>query len=227
MHGLSPQLSKLVSDTNASTDELVDLIVKSPEMHREAVVCWRKAADIAIAPAGPDGVRAIIGRRLVTFPQGDLSDGEWTAWWGDYTETLSDLSAQSLEGGMRAWIAKPAARFMPKPGELRELARAAQTPDARIAHILSRAAALRFEAPAPPANIRLPGLRTLPPGPPPQSASDRARVRAMADDTIRVLGETTEAQRPKPRELATHGTVDASGITAEMRAHLQAQRDSA
>lgn len=222
--GLSPPLSRLASDTNASIDELVGRIVAVPEIHAEAIDHWRQASLIAREPAGPEGVRAIIGRRLVTFPQGELSDGEWAAWWSDYTETLSDLPAQSLEAGMRAWIARPDARFMPKPGELRELAVNAQTPDARVAHILSRAAAIGYVSAHAGAALDVPRLRTMPAAPKAATADDRARVRAMADSAIHELAETAAKVMPKPRDIATHGKVDETGITAEMRAVLAQQR---
>jgi hypothetical protein len=51
-----------------------------------------------------------------------MNAGEWAAWWADYTDALGDLTETALELGMREWVRRPDSRFMPKPGELRELA---------------------------------------------------------------------------------------------------------
>lgn len=78
--------------------------------------------------AGPDGVRRVVGRRLALYPQTEMNDGEWAAWWADYTDALGDMALSALEAGMAEWVRRPTSQFMPKPGELRALATSTQNP---------------------------------------------------------------------------------------------------
>jgi hypothetical protein len=72
--------------------------------------------------AGPKGVRLVVGRRLALYPQTEMNEGEWAAWWADYTDALADVALTALEEGMAEWVRRPTSQFMPKPGELRGLA---------------------------------------------------------------------------------------------------------
>lgn len=76
----------------------------------------------ATQPSGPDGVKAVVGRRLALYPQTEMNPGEWGAWWADYFEALEDIPTVAVEAGMAAWVRRPESQFMPKPGQLRELA---------------------------------------------------------------------------------------------------------
>ena len=76
----------------------------------------------ATKPAGAAGVKAVIGRRMAIYPQTEMTEGEWTAWWADYIDALQDIPNAALEAGMTAWVRRPESQFMPKPGQLRDLA---------------------------------------------------------------------------------------------------------
>lgn len=88
----------------------------------------------ALRGAGPEGVKLVIGRRFLLYPQPLRSEAEWALWWDDYVETLADMPAEALERAMRLWIARPEAEFLPRPGELLALAREQPTQAARRAH---------------------------------------------------------------------------------------------
>ena len=102
-------------------------IVSNPALYAEAKAALPALME-RVKGGGVGAVRDVIGRRLVTFPQPDRSDAEWAAWWADYFDALEDIPAQALEGGMKTWMQRPDAQFMPKPGELRALALKAGEP---------------------------------------------------------------------------------------------------
>lgn len=126
----SPALSqglRLLLECESSADEAVSGILANPALHAE-VRAALPALLARVGGCGEDHVSKVVGRRLATYPQPERSDEEWTAWWSDYHDALSDLPAEALEAGMRAWVRRPDAEFMPKPGQLRELALKAGEP---------------------------------------------------------------------------------------------------
>jgi hypothetical protein len=118
---LSPELKALL-DEPGSPDAAVVGIASLPALVEEAKRVLPALRAVAEAKAGREGVKAVIGRRLATYPQPQRTEGEWDAWWADYFDVLEDVTLASLEAGMRAYVALPDSEFMPKPGQLRELA---------------------------------------------------------------------------------------------------------
>lgn len=118
---------RLLLECERSADDALNGIVNSPALHAEVKAALPAIMD-RVRGGGTAAVRDVIGRRLVTFPQPDRSDAEWAAWWADYYDALEDVPAAALEGGMKAWVQKSDAQFMPKPGELRALALKAGEP---------------------------------------------------------------------------------------------------
>lgn len=93
----------------------------------------------ATQPAGETGVKVVIGQRLSIFPSPEFNEHEWANYWADYTEACGDLPLTALEAAMKTYVAKPDAKFMPKPGELRALALAAPFAAGRHYSIARRA----------------------------------------------------------------------------------------
>lgn len=111
-------------------------IVSNPALHAEC-----KAAlpgliadrDAAMAKITSDKLTRILGRAMMIYGQPERTDGEWKEWIAIYQETLGDLSARSVEMAMNNWI-KTSAAFMPKPGELREMALKVPCPEYQVAY---------------------------------------------------------------------------------------------
>jgi len=104
----------------------------------EALPALRAAAR---APASEAQIKATISQRFALFPQPQRNDAEWAAWWADYIDALSGLTAAAIEAGMAAWVKSPDAEWMCKPGKLRELATTVPNSNkwARAHHIASSA----------------------------------------------------------------------------------------
>jgi hypothetical protein len=223
----SPALSTLL--TSAIAEDAVERIASSSALLGEARQQLPLLRAKARAAASPTDVRAVIGRRLATFPQADMSDGEWAAWWADYTDALAGLSTEAIEAGLKAWVARPDARFLPKPGELRAIATASVTETARALNVLARATeraaelealARRARSNSEPEDFQLEAvhIKRFPKMP-----EDREAVRTMA------AGFTTDqarrlAERPRPVIRATHGDL-APGhhVTAESLALMHGE----
>lgn len=197
---LSPELTELL-DASGSPDAAARRIVSSPELTAEARAALPALQAVATAKAGQAGVKAVIGRRLVTYPQPARSDGEWEAWWADYFDVLSDVSLAALEAGMRAYVADPNSEFMPKPGRLRELAFTAPCRSYLRYMRASRAVQMADEPP------------TLPPAQP--SPEDAAEIKRMAAEAMQKLGAATALKRPELPSIA--GKADEGGLTPQMR----------
>lgn len=174
---------------------------------REAMPALRQAAN---TPATEAQMRAIIGQRFALFPQPERSDLEWAAWWSAYFDALSDLTPFAVEAGMAAWVKRPEAEFMCKPGKLRELATTVPHEN-RWAKAHMRAQKATYVAPVP-----------LPEEP--KDRSDRPTredieavmapfLEKMAD--MDPIAKMQAKRRPSPQ-----GRVDHGGVTAEMRALL-------
>lgn len=119
---MSEALSLRLDSTTLTGDSAPLVIAESPALLAEARALLPALKATAERKAGPDGVRAVIGRRFGLYPQPARDEGEAAAWWSDYIDVLAPMSLASLEAGMRAWVADPKSEFMPKPGQLRELA---------------------------------------------------------------------------------------------------------
>lgn len=179
----------------------------------------------AAAPAGEEGVYRVIYPRRALFPQPKRTEAEADAWWNDYYDVLVDIPESALEAGMKAWIAKPDARFMPKPGELRALALKTAN-DAVRAHDRCKAA-VEFEgaraAPETPYDFGAVYRQLRLPSPPsPARAADRERIRSQARDYLARDSERQEREAARRRNAGPNmgGTIDEGAITPSMRAML-------
>jgi hypothetical protein len=195
---LSPELTQLL-DSAGSPDLAAREIIGCPALLDEVRQALPALRNVAFAKAGEDGVRAVIGRRLATYPQPARSEGEWDAWWADYFDVLADVGLASLEAAMRAYVALPDSEFMPKPGRLRELAFTAPCRSLQRFNRASRAIALADE--------RLPDY--TPPNPP----ADPAAVKQWLEDYR--AGRTSAKDQSQLPSIA--GKPDETGITPQMR----------
>jgi len=185
------------------------MIALIPALRDELEVAYRRLEHEAKAPAGDEGVKAVIGRRFVLFPQPQRSEGEWVAWWQEYFNLLSDLPLSSVEAAMRAWSARPDSEFLPKPGKVRELA--LSTPTRALKRLQRADMALTYrDEPKPP------------------TAAEIAQREDMAADVKRLLGEAVakltggpDPDRPKVRPI--QASVGERGISDGMR-DLMARR---
>lgn len=82
----------------------------------------------ATAPAMMGGVRAVLEPLFTLFPQGEKTDAEWKTIYAMYADACGHLPTSALAQAMRVWVKSPQGRFMPKPGELLELATKADVP---------------------------------------------------------------------------------------------------
>ena len=196
-------------DRDGSHEDAARYIALNPALRDELETTYRRLEHEAKAPAGDEGVKAVIGRRFVLYPQPQRSEGEWVAWWGEYYNLLSDLPLSSVEAAMRAYTARPDSEFLPKPGKLRELALATPTRALKRLHRADMALTYRPEPKAP-------------------TPEEMAQREAMAADVKRLMGETVAklagAPDPaKPKVRANFARVDETGISAGMR-DLMARR---
>lgn len=171
----------------------------------------------ARAPAGDEGVGRVVGKRLALFGV-NLTPEASAAWWSDYLDCLADLPESALEAGMRAHIRSGAA-FMPKPGELRQLALKTQNPAVRA---VERArAALEWQPPKAYDPVAMPEItpRIMRQEPTP---AEKQRVREM----FASYAAQIEAKKPpKVEAFKCKAPVDETGITAELRAVMEARHD--
>lgn len=193
-----------------SDDVAIRTIAASPILRAEADKALLDLREAALTKATPDQIKSIIGQRFVLFPQPQRNDGEWAAWWADYIEALSDLTPFAVEAGMAAWVKRPEAEFMCKPGKLRELATTVPN-DNRWAKAHMRAQKATYVPPKPePVQIEDRSAR-------PSSediAAEMAKFHAVMADKD-PIAKMQLKRRPPPQ-----GRVDERGVTAEMRALL-------
>jgi hypothetical protein len=206
----------------AQDDEAaVQTIADSPHLLAEARNELPLVRGRAMMPATADEIRAVIGRRFAVYPQPRRSDGEASEWWADYFDVLlGKVSAEALECAMQAWVAKPTSQFMPKPGELYELAMATVTPGARAVGIFSKAAKLAteredlarrgvlFQAP----EVSLKRM--------PKTPEDREFVRQAAAEMREAMDEKLFERRRNNESGKSQGVVGADGITELMCKHM-------
>lgn len=193
----------LTSRLNSGEGSDLQAIGQSPALRAELERSLPMMRAVATQKAGEDGVKAVIGRRFVLYPQPERSEGEWLAWWADYQAALAELPLESLEAGMAAYVAEPDSDFLPKPGRLRELARTAPTRSATVCYRASSALAHK------PAAL---GSEI--------SEADRDLVRRMASDAVAALTTPKLIREYSPPPLPT----DAQGLTAEMRQAMARDR---
>lgn len=211
---LSPALSELL-DTEGSPDAAARAIAECPGVREEARSLLPALKAVAEHKAGDDGVKLVIGKRFSLFPQPERNDGEWAAWWADYYDTLSDVPLACLEAAMRAFVARPGSQFMPKPGELRDLA--FRTPSRSLQRFQRAKRALQI-ADAPP-SVSNPIGDLLPER---QIADDPAEVRRLLAEYTAQIGARSVGGTPKS---STAGKADEGGLTPQMRA-LIARREA-
>lgn len=208
----------------AADDAAVAKIATTPALLAEARTLIPQLRHRARTLASDAEIKASIGRRLAIYPQGDMSAGEWSAWWTDYAEALAGVSAEAIEEGLKAWIAKPDARFMPKPGELRAIAQRTATPTLQALNVLDRAALLadEIEAFERRHKERLEGfeLEAVRLKHVPKPPEDREWVARSAAD-FRAEHARREAERPRPVGRSTAGELaPGSALTPQMLRHL-------
>lgn len=205
MPPLSRALSELL-DATGSPDEACRQIISDPGLLNEVKAALPALKEVAETMAGREGVMAVISRRFAIYPQPQRSAEEWDAWWADYFDVLADQPLASLEAGMRAWVARPESEFMPKPGQLRELAFTSPSRSLGRYYRAKRAIQLAEEKPL------LTGPRVNP-----------TDVRAMLADFNAKMGagRSDQAKAPLP---SISGKVDETGITPELRKVIERQR---
>lgn len=187
-------------DSTESPDGAARQIAETPALLGEARAVVVQLGEVARAKAGTDGVKAVIGRRLATYPQPARTDAEAAAWWLDYYDTLADVALASLEAAMRAYVALPSSEFMPKPGRLLELS--TTTPCRSLQRYYRAKRAIQFAEEA--ETQRLAGPRV-----------DPAEVRTMLAE---FEAKTVGAVKAKPELPSIAGKPDEGGLTPQMRA---------
>lgn len=191
-------------------------IAQAPALLAEARAALPALKSRAWQAAGEEGVQAVVSRRFALFPQPERGPQEWAAWWLDYFEALAEVSLGSLEAAMAAWVRRPDAEFMPKPGALLALSRTVPCRDIQAFERAQGAVRLAEGA------ARLNAPRTIDPPKlrPVVAAPDRARVRRMAEA---YAAQVCARRRPAPAPPMRPAPTDEAGLTGHMRAWL-AQR---
>jgi hypothetical protein len=194
-----------------STEQAIKVVAGSPILRSEATMALPALKAFAMRPAGPDGVRAVVGQRFATFSPPNLSDGEWEAWWSDFEAVCGDLTEERLEAGMLAYI-KTGAQFLPKPGELRQHALAHAAGKWERAYAIAGTAA------------RQAYQETKPAQPPPAARPTREEMSAMmADFQAKMQAKDPWANRKTAHRPTPSAKTDDTGISPEMRAKLEAE----
>lgn len=196
----SPRLSEALTsllDSSLSPDAAVNQIAASPDLVAELRAALPALKAVASAKAGPQGVKAVVGKRTALFPPTYRGEAEAAAWWLEYYDVLSDMSLASLEAGMRAYVALPDSEFMPKPGKLRELAFSA--PCRSLTRVHRATLAIRkADEPV--------GMVTPP-------KADPAEVKKLLADFQ--AGSVSKAAKPDMPYIG--GVPDERGVTPQMR----------
>lgn len=168
-----------------------------PELRREATRAATRAE-----------IMAVLSQRFAVYPQPERTDGEWSAWWGDYVNALDDLPPSAIEAGMAAYVKGPDSEFFPKPGKIRELAKTSPNRLAAAVQTGQRAIACaqgRRQEAAPVAE----------PAP-------TASVAELMADFAKQMAARNPA--PTPTRPPVSGPVDGSGITQAMRDRMARDR---
>lgn len=208
----SPDLKLLLESSESQASD----IARVPALVAEAKRLLPTLKARAAYPAGVEGVRSIIGRRLATYPQPDRTDGEWTAWWQDYFDALKDVPQPALEAAMTKWVRDPN-EFLPKPGQLRYLATTTAYAEGLAYDRARKAVEIEPQFTGDRLHVEAPTARGIPE----PTASDKAKVKRWASEFIASVGEKTAAAAPI---RANQGAVDETGITPTLRALIEKQR---
>jgi hypothetical protein len=201
--------------------DLTQALVDSPALLAEAGNVLPVLHAASQRGAGLEGLKQVIERRYQIYPQPARATFEWDDFWAAYLDCCGTLTTASLEGAMQRWVADPASQFLPKPGQLRDLA--LKTPTVAAARYLRlqrsvhaarelvveqrRAGGFHLEA------VRLKHI--------PKPPEDRESVRAMMAD-FRTGQAQRAAERPKPTGNfhLSQGVPGPSGLTPLMRRHM-------
>lgn len=216
MTPVGPDLSKPLASwllDERSDHKAIEVISKSAILRDEARRSIPALRQAALAPATEDQIRATISQRLVLFHQPQRNPAEWAAWWADYFDALSGLTAPAIEAGMAAWVRSPEAEWMCKPGKLRELATTTPSTNRWVrAHGIAVAACVEF---------------------PPDTDKPKSPARERQDaDTVAALMKdfhiTMKAKAPPPVSRTRMipppcAAVDDRGMSQEMRDLLARQ----
>jgi len=170
--------------------------------------------DEALRPATEDQIKAIVSSRFPLFPQPIRNDQEWAAWWADYFDALSGLTAPAIEAGMAAWVKSIDAEFICKPGKLLDLAK--NTPNRnRWLQAHDRAREATYEAPK----------HEPAPDAPPRERQSAEEVAAILKDFHKQMNakEIPQAQRKGPPPPSAP-LMDGRQMSAEMAALIERNR---
>lgn len=201
---LTPALTQLL-DAAGSPDDACRAIIGDPDLLAEVRSALPALQAVAEAKAGPEGVYRVITRRFSVYPQPQRTPDEWADWWSDYYDVLADVALASLEAAMRAWVARPDSEFMPKPGQLRELAFSTPCRSLGRYYRAKRAIQLAEEKP------QLTGPRV-----------DPSDVKAILAD----FQGKIHSERERPQLPSIAGKPDERGLTPEMRALMERRAQS-
>lgn len=199
---LSSTLWALLADGPSSQ---VEEIARHPAMRAE---CERSRRQLSILaePAGSDAVERALAPLVLVYGLGDQAKAK--AFWQVYTEALGDLPRMALD---RAAAEYPRiGKFFPKPAEIRELA-------------MPHANALRTAAARAERAVEWQEPKAIPVKDRP-SAEDINALMADFHATMQAkdpLLKIAEKRRPPPC-----ARVDETGVSAEMRALLERQREA-
>lgn len=212
-----PLRSWLLDET--SDAKAIEVISRSELLRGQAAMMLPALRAEALRPATPDEIMLIVKSREQIF--GDLrtarTEVEWTAFWSDYFEALTGLTAASIETGMVAYIALPDSEWAPKPGKLAHLAKTTPT-TGRFTRAYNRARSAVVAS-----------QKAAEPKPVVEERPSPEAVKAMVAETLKALAETPTAKAAAARKQAMKPTPSAplpagSHMSAEMRAKLEARK---
>jgi hypothetical protein len=152
------------------------------------------------APCGGDAVKDALKALVLVYGLGEQAKSP--AFWQIYVKALEDLPGEAVREACEDYARQPDSQFFPKPGPLRDLAMKRAAVVLRMAGRATQAASMC----ARPVYV--------PPGP-----AEKARVRAMLGDYLAATKRVPDEKAIRPN----HGKTDERGLTAEMRAHIEAR----
>ena len=208
---LSPGLRLLL--TTGDNETAVSELASNGRALQEAGDVLAALERDAQRPAGPTGVRRVVERRFVLYPQPQRAPEEWVHWWNAYYDVLADIPEGTLEASMIAW-AKTAAEFLPKPGQILELTADNAGKDALACFRIRAAQRQREWADKP--DLYIPGT----PDRPEVTPEERAKVKAMLNDFRANLPEKKIPQGPR----SNPARVGPTGVSPELKALVERQR---
>lgn len=141
----SPELWKLLTGREPNYLDNTARVARDPALKAEVIAALPDIVRLA-APCGPKFVIGALMPLVAVFGVGDRSQAEWAAFWRFYTDALSDMPAEAVTAGIKAYVHKPDSEFFPKPGPLRALVEEAGHPvicAKRRAQVMAEAEAQR------------------------------------------------------------------------------------